>query len=221
MPWSLLSSGRQPGPHAGSQETQHRENHLGWWQRRAGLLCTEPTHCLVTPSTWLNAKDARFTWLFRKKAMVWDCPFFQHSEEYTKILFPAPSYWDWNLIARVTALYGILMCMTTVGAQVPLRVSASAGLPSLPQNASCLPVLGLHCHLSHSWAFGHHLGPSSNPSAGIAIYYLALSIISRRCFSKWINAEHWVNGLRMAPKLHESGLILGWSSRSKFRNCES
>lgn len=63
--------------------------------------------------------------------------------------------------------------------------------------------------------------PQAIPQLELAIYYLALSIISRRCFSKWINAEHWANELRMAHKLHESGLILGWSSRSKFRNCES
>lgn len=200
------------------------ENHIGWWEHRAGLPCTWPIYVLSeAPWTWLNAKIP--TLFDQEKSHGMRLSFFQYSEEHTKTFFPAPSYWGWNLRLFIPLLWNsyVHYCSGDPGTSLSVPRLHSPPCHKMPCVQALLPPLcwdgAVHlsqsysgsltppafCKISMSLIWYYHILPSTVPST---VYFM-------KVFPKvWINAEHWANEQLMAHKLHESSLILRWDLRS-------
>lgn len=169
------------------------ENHIGWWEHRAGLPCTWPIYVLSeAPWTWLNAKIP--TLFDQEKSHGMRLSFFQYSEEHTKTFFPALSYWGWNLRLFIPLLWNSYVHYS-VGIQVPLclclgftPLPATKCLVSRPCSLLCVGTV-LSTYLNLTQALWHHLLSARFLclSSGITISYLALYLalfISWKCFQK-------------------------------------
>lgn len=181
--------------------------------------------CLVRPLElgWMPRSQL---YLIRKRAMVWDYPFFNTVKNILK------HFSQHRPIEAETSdcLYHCLLwnsyvhyCSGDPGASLSVprlhsppchKMPCVQALPPplcwdgaahLSQSYSGSLTPPAFCKISMSLIWYYHILPSTVPST---VYFM-------KVFPKvWINAEHWANEQLMAHKLHESSLILSWDLRS-------